>query len=40
MRRIPVVNRPLLIAAVGLSLRACRAGGRFAPPIAAAAKNI
>lgn len=26
MRRIPVVNRPVLIAAVALSLSVCRAG--------------
>jgi hypothetical protein len=40
MRRIPVVSRPLLIAAVGRSLRASRAGGGFAPPIAPAAEHI
>jgi hypothetical protein len=40
MRRIPVVNRPLLVATVALSLSACRAGGGFEPPIAPAAEHI
>ena len=40
MRRTPVVNRPVLIAALGSSLQARRAGGGFAPPIAPAAEHI